>query len=193
MDFVIEFAISSVSTSIDIYLVSITLASGSLRSRKDILMGFKLLNQMTYLKILLIIVAAPTFEDVSLQCCCCLIGRCLHHLSPPRTYYPGKGQNSVIHGSIPVRVNHYHHRYNRGSIVKAARLCTSQAELKDGTTRAPIVWFLSCQRATELKPSLENPDHFETPAVIFNRYHQDVNFFMFVVWFDSRLKLLLRK
>ncbi|CAF1809427.1 unnamed protein product [Brassica oleracea var. botrytis] len=53
-------------------------------------------------------------------------------------------------------------------IITAARLCTSQAELKDGTTRAPIVWFLSCQRATELKPSLENPDHFETPAVIFN-------------------------
>ena len=57
MDFVIEFAISSVSTSIDIYLVSITLASGSLRSRKIILMGFKLLNQMTYLKIVLVIVA----------------------------------------------------------------------------------------------------------------------------------------
>ncbi|KAF2566171.1 hypothetical protein F2Q68_00024150 [Brassica cretica] len=56
---------------------------------------------------------------------------------------------------------------------EAARLCTSQAELKDGTTRAPIVRFLSCQRATELKPSLENPDHFETSAVIFNRYHQD--------------------
>ncbi|CAF1935371.1 unnamed protein product [Brassica oleracea var. botrytis] len=32
-------------------------------------------------------------------------------------------------------------------------LGTSQAELKDGTTRAPIVRFLSCQRATELKPS----------------------------------------
>ncbi|CDY20536.1 BnaC07g12030D [Brassica napus] len=28
-------------------------------------------------------------------------------------------------------------------------------------------------------------------AVIFNGYHQDVNFFMFVVCFDSRLKLLL--
>ncbi|KAL0770201.1 hypothetical protein Bca101_035351 [Brassica carinata] len=60
------------------------------------------------------------------------------------------------------------------ALTEAARLCTSQAELKDGTTRAPIVWFLSCQRATELKPSLENPDHFETPAVIFNRYHQDI-------------------
>ncbi|CAN6848167.1 unnamed protein product [Brassica oleracea] len=32
-------------------------------------------------------------------------------------------------------------------------LGTSQAELKDGTTRAPIVRFLSCQRAMELKPS----------------------------------------
>uniref|UniRef100_A0A0D3BQM2 Uncharacterized protein n=1 Tax=Brassica oleracea var. oleracea TaxID=109376 RepID=A0A0D3BQM2_BRAOL len=44
------------------------------------------------------------------------------------------------------------------------------AELKDGTTRAPIVRFLSCQRATELNPSLENPDHFEKSAVIFNRF-----------------------
>ncbi|KAF3547915.1 hypothetical protein DY000_02009333 [Brassica cretica] len=55
------------------------------------------------------------------------------------------------------------------SASKAARLGTSQAELKDGTTRAPIVWFLSCQRAMKLKPSLENPDHFETSTVIFNR------------------------
>ncbi|CAN6968824.1 unnamed protein product [Brassica oleracea var. botrytis] len=38
-------------------------------------------------------------------------------------------------------------------LTKAARLGTSQAELKDGTTRAPIVRFLSCQRAMELKPS----------------------------------------
>ncbi|WZZ86365.1 hypothetical protein YC2023_114944 [Brassica napus] len=48
------------------------------------------------------------------------------------------GQNFEIHGSIPAR---------------AARLGTSQAELKDGTTRAPILRFLSCQRAMELKPS----------------------------------------
>ncbi|KAF3506091.1 hypothetical protein F2Q69_00008843 [Brassica cretica] len=54
-------------------------------------------------------------------------------------------------------------------ISEAARLGTSQAELKDGTTRAPIVWFLSCQCAMKLKPSLENLDHFETSAVIFNR------------------------
>ena len=58
MGFVIEFAISSDSTSVDRYLASITLASGSLRSRKDILMGLKLLNQMIYLKIVLVIVAA---------------------------------------------------------------------------------------------------------------------------------------
>ncbi|KAF3580574.1 hypothetical protein DY000_02033796 [Brassica cretica] len=38
-------------------------------------------------------------------------------------------------------------------LTEAARLGTSQAELKDGTTRAPIVRFLSCQRAMELKPS----------------------------------------
>ncbi|CAN6923274.1 unnamed protein product, partial [Brassica oleracea] len=28
-----------------------------------------------------------------------------------------------------------------GGLTEAARLGTSQAELKDGTTRAPIVWF----------------------------------------------------
>ncbi|CAF2054674.1 unnamed protein product [Brassica napus] len=38
-------------------------------------------------------------------------------------------------------------------LTEAARLGTSQAELKDGTTRAPIVRFLSCQGAMELKPS----------------------------------------
>ncbi|CDY27688.1 BnaUnng00380D [Brassica napus] len=40
-----------------------------------------------------------------------------------------------------------------GGLTEVARLGTSQAELKDGTTRAPIVRFLSCQRAMELKPS----------------------------------------
>ncbi|CAN6995119.1 unnamed protein product, partial [Brassica oleracea var. botrytis] len=60
-----------------------------------------------------------------------------------------------------------------GGLTEAARLGKSQVELKDGTTRAPIVRFLSCQRALELKPSKENPEHFETSAVIFNRYHQD--------------------
>ncbi|CAF1709284.1 unnamed protein product [Brassica napus] len=40
-----------------------------------------------------------------------------------------------------------------GGLTETARLGTSQAELKDGTTRAPIVRFLSCQRAMELKPS----------------------------------------
>ncbi|CAF1700466.1 unnamed protein product [Brassica oleracea] len=38
-------------------------------------------------------------------------------------------------------------------LTEAARLGTSHAELKDGTTRSPIVRFLSCQRAMELKPS----------------------------------------
>ncbi|WZZ47058.1 hypothetical protein YC2023_043317 [Brassica napus] len=55
------------------------------------------------------------------------------------------GQNSEIHGSIPVRA------VRLGT--SQARLGTSQAELKDNTTRAPIVRFLSCQRAMELKPS----------------------------------------
>ncbi|CAN7000839.1 unnamed protein product [Brassica oleracea var. botrytis] len=49
-----------------------------------------------------------------------------------------------------------------GRLTEAARLGTSQAELKDGTTRAPIIRLLSCQH------------HFETSAVIFNRYHQDI-------------------
>nr|VDD37974.1 unnamed protein product [Brassica oleracea] len=44
-----------------------------------------------------------------------------------------------------------------GGLTEAARLGTSQAELKDITTRAPI-----------------NPDYFETSAVIFNRYQQDI-------------------
>ncbi|WZZ34535.1 hypothetical protein YC2023_017936 [Brassica napus] len=65
--------------------------------------------------------------------------------------------NSEIHGSIPIRVNHYHPSLRLGvdreRLTEAARLGTSHAELKDGTTRAPIVWFLSCQRAMELEPS----------------------------------------
>ncbi|KAH0879364.1 hypothetical protein HID58_066758, partial [Brassica napus] len=73
----------------------------------------------------------PTFEDVSLQCCCCLIGRC-----PLRLEHSTQEKNFEIHG-----------------LTEAARLGTSQAELKDGTTRAPIVRFLSCQRAMKLKPS----------------------------------------
>nr|VDD14212.1 unnamed protein product [Brassica oleracea] len=44
-----------------------------------------------------------------------------------------------------------------GGLTEAARLGTSQAEsqveLKDGTTRAPIVRLLSCQHAMEIKPS----------------------------------------
>ncbi|KAF3506090.1 hypothetical protein F2Q69_00008844 [Brassica cretica] len=40
-----------------------------------------------------------------------------------------------------------------GGLTEAARLGTSQAELKDGTTRAPIVRFLSCQRVMKLTPS----------------------------------------
>ncbi|CAN6840029.1 unnamed protein product [Brassica oleracea var. botrytis] len=56
-------------------------------------------------------------------------------------FYP-----TEIHGSISVLI------WLLG-LTEAARLGTSQAELKDGTTRAPIVRFLSCQRAMELKPS----------------------------------------
>ncbi|XP_022763829.1 3-hydroxy-3-methylglutaryl-coenzyme A reductase 1-like [Durio zibethinus] len=41
--------------------------------------------------------------------------------------------------------------------------------LKDGMTRAPVVRFGAAKRAAELKLYLEDPDNFETLAVIFNR------------------------
>ncbi|KAL8168309.1 hypothetical protein V2J09_009808 [Rumex salicifolius] len=41
--------------------------------------------------------------------------------------------------------------------------------LKDGMTRAPIVRFGSAKRAAQLKFFLEDPENFETIAVVFNR------------------------
>ncbi|KAH0875583.1 hypothetical protein HID58_072945 [Brassica napus] len=49
-----------------------------------------------------------------------------------------------------------------GGLTEAARLGTSQAELKDGTTRAPIVRFLSCQPFLGESRSLRNVGcHFQ--------------------------------
>lgn len=42
--------------------------------------------------------------------------------------------------------------------------------LKDGMTRAPVVRFATATRAAELKFFLEDPDNFDTLAVVFNRY-----------------------
>ncbi|KAH0893569.1 hypothetical protein HID58_055998, partial [Brassica napus] len=72
--------------------------------------------------------------------------------------------NSEIHSSIPVRVNHYHPslRWGVDRLTETARLGTSQAELKDGTTRAPIVRFLSCQPFLGESRSLRNVGcHFQ--------------------------------
>ncbi|PKI67328.1 hypothetical protein CRG98_012277 [Punica granatum] len=44
--------------------------------------------------------------------------------------------------------------------------------LRDGMTRAPVVRFGSARRAAELKLFLEEPDNFDSLAVVFNRFPQ---------------------
>lgn len=58
---------------------------------------------------------------------------------------------------------------NRGC--KAIHLCGGAASviLKDRMTRAPVVRFGSARRAAELKFFLEDPDNFETLALVFNK------------------------
>ncbi|XVF44669.1 hypothetical protein PTKIN_Ptkin02bG0142700 [Pterospermum kingtungense] len=58
---------------------------------------------------------------------------------------------------------------NRGC--KAIHLCggATSVILKDGMTRAPVVRFGSAKRAADLKLYLEDPENFETLAVVFNR------------------------
>ncbi|KAK5837067.1 hypothetical protein PVK06_012877 [Gossypium arboreum] len=46
----------------------------------------------------------------------------------------------------------------------------SSVLLKDGMTRAPVVRFGTAKRAADLKFYLEDPENFETLAVVFNRF-----------------------
>ncbi|KAG6599080.1 3-hydroxy-3-methylglutaryl-coenzyme A reductase 1, partial [Cucurbita argyrosperma subsp. sororia] len=58
---------------------------------------------------------------------------------------------------------------NRGCKAIYASGGATSMLLKDGMTRAPVVRFGSAKRASELKFFLEDPDNFDTLAVIFNR------------------------
>lgn len=58
---------------------------------------------------------------------------------------------------------------NRGCKAIYASGGASSMLLKDGMTRAPVVRFGSAKRASELKFFLEDPHHFDTLAVVFNR------------------------
>ncbi|XVF01663.1 hypothetical protein REPUB_Repub04eG0107600 [Reevesia pubescens] len=58
---------------------------------------------------------------------------------------------------------------NRGcKAIHLSRGATSVV-LKDGMTRAPVVRFGTAKRAADLKFYLEDPENFETLAVVFNR------------------------
>ncbi|XP_010061229.2 3-hydroxy-3-methylglutaryl-coenzyme A reductase 1 [Eucalyptus grandis] len=58
---------------------------------------------------------------------------------------------------------------NRGCKAIYASGGATSVLLKDGMTRAPVVRFGSAKRAAELKFFLEDPDNFETLAMVFNR------------------------
>lgn len=58
---------------------------------------------------------------------------------------------------------------NRGCKAIYASGGATSMILKDGMTRAPVVRFPSAKRAAELKFFLEDPENFDTLAVVFNR------------------------
>lgn len=58
---------------------------------------------------------------------------------------------------------------NRGCKAIYASGGATTVLLRDGMTRAPVVRFGSAKRAAELKFFLEDPNNFETLAVVFNR------------------------
>uniref|UniRef100_A0A1J3DFK3 3-hydroxy-3-methylglutaryl coenzyme A reductase n=2 Tax=Noccaea caerulescens TaxID=107243 RepID=A0A1J3DFK3_NOCCA len=58
---------------------------------------------------------------------------------------------------------------NRGCKAMYVSGGATSTVLKDGMTRAPVVRFASARRAAELKFFLENPENFDTLAVVFNR------------------------
>ncbi|KAJ0085271.1 hypothetical protein Patl1_09332 [Pistacia atlantica] len=58
---------------------------------------------------------------------------------------------------------------NRGCKAIYASGGATSVLLRDGMTRAPVVRFGSAKRAAELKFFLEDPNNFETLAIVFNR------------------------
>lgn len=59
---------------------------------------------------------------------------------------------------------------NRGCKAINASGGASSVLLKDGMTRAPVVRFGTAKRAADLKFFLEDPLHFDTLSLVFNRF-----------------------
>lgn len=59
---------------------------------------------------------------------------------------------------------------NRGCKAIYASGGASSVLLKDGMTRAPVVRFGTAKRAADLKFFLEDPLHFDTLSLVFNRF-----------------------